>query len=71
MPSKYYSCTVIVEIPESQYKNWSEQSDILFHGIGFLHDPENNNAYLVGYNETTKMALDINKYNMFNEDGGV
>lgn len=67
---KYLHCNVIVEIPEEQYKDWSEQADILFHGIGFLHDPDQG-VYLVGYNETTKMALDLNKYNCFTEDGGV
>ena len=67
---KYYSCTVIVEVPTEQHKDWSEQADILFHGIGFLHNPDAG-AYLVGYNETTKMALDINRNNCFTDEGGV
>ena len=67
---KYYACTVIVEVPEERYKDWSEQADEIFHGVGFLHNPEDG-VYLVEYHETTKIALELNKHRIFTEEGGI
>ena len=66
---RYYAVQLIVEIPETEYNNWDSHCDEVSVASRF-HDPESG-VYSVDYHQTTKMAFDVNRYNIFNEEGGI
>ena len=65
---KSFLCTVLVEVPEKVYKEFSERADLLFHSdVGRLHNEET--TFLVSYKQIENNV--IPKYLCFTEEGGV
>lgn len=68
---KYYTVTMVCEVPDEVYNEWDSQCDEIFHGpAGHLHSPKNNN-YVVSYDEISEDAFNRCKYSLFTEEGGI
>lgn len=70
---QYALATVLVEVPEEEYRIWSESADLTFHLGRILHNPDDG-VWLVDYNDLIEMspeALKAAQTRCFDEHGGV
>jgi len=63
---KSYVVTLLVELPESSYYDWSEQTDVY---ISVLKEIDDGNAHMIELKEVPNNTVD--KYTIFDEFGGV
>lgn len=70
-PNRWVVIEMLCKVPYERHKDWSEQTDMAFHGpAGDFHNPEAGRwvtkVYLTTENKASAM-----KYNLFTEDGGI
>ncbi len=63
---KSYLVTMLVELPESSYRDWSEHNDVYY---SVLHEIVNDEGHLIKVEEIPNGSVD--KYTIFDEAGGV